>query len=91
MHKSKITRKARLDIVAMHDTDRVKQLSAIYINNLYQHPNAIYINIPDMSASKYWFKIQESKYQNTLKYPSEKRLILIKTGLKKTLMCCFLL
>ena len=57
MHKSKEARKARFDIVAMHDPDRVKKFST-----LMQSISAS----PDTSASKSWSRIQEGIYQNAL-------------------------
>ena len=57
MHKSKETRKVRLDIVAMHGPDRVKKFSA-FMQSIS--------SCPDIYASKCWSRIQGSIYQNTL-------------------------
>ena len=57
MTKSKETRKAWLDIVAIHNPELVKKLSALiqYI-----------LSSSEMSASKSSSILQESKYQNAL-------------------------
>ena len=81
MHKSKDqTRKVRLDIVAMHDKDRVKKFSA-----LMQSVSS------SAGTSKSWSTIQESIYQNALESFENKKNVPTKIGLKKTSMCCFLL
>ena len=69
MYKSKETRKALLDIVAMHDPDRVKQLLAL------MQP---ILSCPGMSTSKSCSRIREiTKIARVLrkKYTSQQRLI----------------
>ena len=58
MHNSKdLTPKVRLDIVPIHDKDRIKMFLAIIQS----------ISLPsDTSASKSWSRIQESICQNFL-------------------------
>ena len=58
MHKSKnLTRKVRLDVVAMHNKDRIKNFSTLM--------QSVSLS-SDTSASKSWSRIQESIYQNAL-------------------------
>ena len=57
VHKSKKARKARLDIVAIHDPDQIKKLSAFIQSTS---------SSPDKSSSKYWSKVQISIYQSPL-------------------------
>ena len=64
MHKSKDqTRKVRLDIVAMHDKDRVKKFSALMQS----------VSSSDTATSKSWSTIQESIYQNALESFGKKK------------------
>ena len=81
MYKSKETRKALLDIVAMHDPDRVKQLLAL------MQP---ILSCPGMSTSKSCSRIREVIYENRWS-PTEKIHKPTKTDLKRTLMCCFII
>ena len=79
MHKPKVARKARLNIVAMHDPNQVKKFSA-----LMQSTSAS----PDMSVG---ISLKSKKIYTRMHWsPSEKIHIPTKTGLKKTSLYCLL-
>ena len=65
MHKLKdLTRKMRLNIVAIHNKDMIKTFSAL------MHSIS---SSSDTSVSKSWSRIQESDYQNSLAYFLKKK------------------
>ena len=73
MHKSKEARKARLDIVAMHDPDRVKKNSALMQS----------ISLTPLCMSLSLVLESEKVYTKIPWIPFGKRHIPTMTGLKK--------
>ena len=65
MHKSKnLTRKVRLDVVAMHNKDRIKNFSSLMQSVALSS---------DTDAAKSWSRIQESIYRNALESFGKKK------------------
>ncbi len=65
MHKSKnLTRKVRLDVVAMHNKDSIKNFSSLM--------QSVSLS-SDTSAARSWSRIQESIYRNALESFGKKK------------------
>ena len=82
MHKSKdLTRKVRLDIVAMHDKYRIKKFSAL-MQPVFYSLTHLHLSL-GLGSKKVYTRMPLNNFK--------RRNIPIKIGLKKTSMCCFLL